>query len=170
MAVTNRKSGLITNATATPRVTNSPGDGAPGQLCSTKGRVTPAADDSATSVFRMFRVPSNCNLESLQLSAAQATTAGAVHVGVHYPEHINSGAVIDEDFFATAQSLSAAALSRQELALESTTYTQTKRCQPLWQALGLSADPGGELEITITISTTFNGGPTEMLLEGRYAI
>lgn len=165
MAEVNRNSGLIANAVATPPTMNQASTGASAYRKTTAGRVTPAADDSANSIHRFVRVPSNCRVESIKVTAAQASTAGAVNVGVYYPAHINAGAVIDADFFASAQSLSAAALSRTEVAFESTTYTLTKRLQPLWQALGLSADPGCELDIAWTISTTFNGGPTEALME-----
>ena len=39
---------------------------------------------------------------------------------------------------------------------------------PLWQALGLSADPGVEYDVVATVSTTFNGGPTSILLTADY--
>jgi hypothetical protein len=37
---------------------------------------------------------------------------------------------------------------------ESGTYTLDKRIQPLWQALGLTADPGGNIDIVATVVTT----------------
>lgn len=169
MAVVNRNSSLIANAVAQPQIFNSPGVGSRGRQISTVGRVTPAADDTVASVHRFVRVPSIARVSRVLLSCAQASSAGAVDVGV-YRTAGDGGAAVDSDFFAAGQSLSAAALSRQEVAFQSTTYTYTKRCQPLWQALGLAADPGGDLDIACTISTTFNGGPTEALLEVEYVI
>lgn len=169
MAVVNRNSGLIANIVGQPQVFNSAGTGSPGQRMSTIGRITPAADDTVASIHRGVRVPSNARVESVLLSCAIAGVAGAVDVGV-YKTAADGGAVVSVAFFASAQSLSAAALSRTECAFESTTYTYTKRCQPLWQALGLAADPGGEFDIAATITTTYNGGPTEMLMEVHYSI
>jgi len=168
MAVVNRTSNLITNNNATPRVANNANAGQNADLKETVGLVTPAADDSATSVQRYVRVPSNARVSELKITCAQASTAGALDVGVHETTE-NGGAAVDADFFATAQSLSAAALNDADILNESTTNTLAKQVQPLWQALGLSADPRRDYDITATISTTFNGGPTAIKLRCRYA-
>jgi hypothetical protein len=165
-AVTNRNSDVLTNTAATPRVINN-------RIVSTAvvkeaiGLVTPAADDSATSIHRYFRVKSNCRMTALRLTCAIASSAGAVDIGL-YRTAEDGGAEVDKDFFASAQSLSAAALSDADVMNESTTYTLAKQMQPLWQAVGLSADPQCDFDVCTTISTTFNGGPTSMLLKGRF--
>lgn len=169
MAVVNRNSNLIANVVATPRVANSPQIGGAAILRETVGYVTPAADDSANSIHRFCRVPSNARVSELRLTCAIASTAGAVDVGV-YQTAENGGAVVDADFFASAQSLSAAALNDTDVLNESTTNTLAKQVQPLWQALGLSADPVREYDIAWTITTTFNGGPTAAKMRVRYAV
>ena len=48
----------------------------------------------------------------------------------------------------------ASAVVPTEVVNESGTYTLDKRKQPLWQAVGLSADPGGYFDIVATVKTT----------------
>lgn len=164
MAIVNRKAGDITNMDATPPVrVNSVTHG--GRKRSYIGTITPATDDSATSVGRVVRVPSNCRVAALRGRAADFTTAGVTDIGVYYAvghADFPDGDVIDADFFASlydwSASSGAGAGEGTDLINESTTYTQAKRIMPLWQALGLSVDPGGEFDIAYTITTAFNGG------------
>jgi hypothetical protein len=58
------------------------------------------------------------------------------------------GVVIDVDFFASAVDFAAAV--RADVTNEGGFYPMSKRNQPLWQALGLSADPGGFIDIVAT--------------------
>jgi hypothetical protein len=162
MAVTNRNSSAIANLVANPRVINPPSL-AGGNERVFWGVVASAADDSATSVFRFCRVPSNAALYSLLYSGADASSAGAIDVGL-YDTADNGGAVVDADFFVSAFALTAGPDSNTELINESGTYTFAKQVQPLWQALGLSSDPCKDYDLCATISTTFNGGPTSMKL------
>lgn len=162
MAVTNRNSSAIANLVASPRVINPPSL-AGGEVRAFLGVVASAADDSATSVFRFCRIPSNAAIFSLRYSGADATTAGAIDIGLHDTAD-NGSAAVDADFFTTAFVLTNGPDSNTELVNESGTYTFAKQVQPLWQALGLSADPCKDYDLTATISTTFNGGPTSMKL------
>jgi hypothetical protein len=167
MAVVNRNSNLIANTVASPKVLNAPANGAPAALKETVGYVTPAADDTVASIHRFVRVPSNARISALRVTCAVATTAGAVDIGV-YQTAENGGAVVDADYFASAQALSGAALADADLLNESGTNTLAKQVQPLWQALGLSADPMRDYDIAWTITTTFNGGPVAAKMAVRY--
>lgn len=162
MAITNRNSSLITNLVATPRVISRP-NLAGGALRALPGLVTSAADDSGTSVFRFLRVRSNDSIQSLRYFGADATTGGAIDIGV-YQTADNGGAVVDADFFATAFALTNGPDAGTEVAFLTANYTLAKSVMPLWQALGLTTDPDIEYDIAATITTTFNGGPTSMKL------
>lgn len=166
MAVTNRNSNVIANAVATPKVLNQPAIGGPSVLKEAAGLVTPAADDSATSVFRFCRVPSNARISQVLISNLAASSAGNVDVGI-YQTADNGSAVVDADFFASAVALTAAK-ENSDLTQESGEMTVTESMQPLWQALGLSADSQREYDVAATITTTFNGGPTAISLKVRY--
>lgn len=144
-----------------------------GRLVSVLGALTVAADDSANSIHRVVRVPANASVRSIKLSTGDATTAGAFNLGVYYPTDFYdaslAGDVIDADFFASAFDLTGGPFTKAELAFESAVFDNAKQVQPLWQALGLAKDPQGELDIAVTITTTYNGAATSQLFEVVYA-
>ena len=169
MAIVNRTSTFDTNAAATPKVKNNPF--LRGVLLEAVGLITPATDDSATSIGRLVRVPSNSRVSQILVTAADFTTAGVADIGV-YRVAEDGGAVVDADFFASAFDFAAGTGAGVDLATlinESTTNTPAKQEQPLWQALGLTADPGVDYDIAYTITTAFNGGQP-ILMKVRYVM
>lgn len=167
MAVVDRTSDLITNATATPVVFNN--SHSQGVLHEVLGIVTPAADDTQASVHRFVSVPSNCRLSDVLISAADATTAGKYNIGIYYPTGVNAGAVIDADALAAAYDLSGGPFYNASVLLVGV-VTIAEMAYPLWQLAGLTADPGGYLDIVGTVETTFNGGPTTVGLKVKYVV
>lgn len=167
MAITNRNSNVIANAVATPRVLNQPAIGGASRLHEVVGLVTPAADDSATSVQRFVRVPSNARISEVLLCNADATTGGAVDIGV-YQTADNGGAVVDADLFASALALTGGPFNNSDQTYESGEYTLAESVKPLWEVLGLTVDPVREYDIAWTITTDFNGAGTTALLKVRY--
>lgn len=146
------KGGAITNREATPRVLNIPGLGEGAvEKCAygTLSSVTAAL--SITSIIRLVSVPSNAIVTDLRLSSG-AQGAGAFDIGV-YRTNGDGGAVVDQDFFASAVSC-ASAVVNSDVLNESTTNTLAKQAQPLWQAAGMSADPKSQLDICATVATT----------------
>lgn len=154
------KSAQITNLDASPAVATDAGKGAPGYLKYPDGYVTVAAADGAGTKYLMNRVPSHAVVKRITL-ASEAQGAGAVNCGVYYADDArylaggsaNSGVAIDDDFFATDVSL-ASKVQPTDITFESGTYTFDKWSQPLWQAVGLTSDPGGMLDIVLTVHTT----------------
>ena len=169
MAVVNRTSDFITNSDTSPPTLTS-ASASRGAVMEAIGTITPATDDSGTSIGRLVRVPSNARVSALTLSAADFTTAGVADIGVYYSTK-NGGAVIDADFFASLLDFAASSGLGENLSVlnESTTNTLTKQTQPLWQAVGLSADPQCDLDIAYTITTAFNGGQ-QILCRCRYVV
>lgn len=166
MAVNDINSNVIANAVASPTTKNNPAQGTHGHvLRNAAGLCTPNADDSENSVQRYVRVPSNARVCSVKISNASATTAGAIDIGVY---DVEGGDAVDQDLFASALDLSASAKTREENIGESTEYTITERSKPLWEVLGLSSDPKKMYDVAATVTTTFNGGPTAILLEVEY--
>src|SRR5688572_30174269 len=103
MAIVNRTALALTNRDAVPRVINGPTFR--GELKEAIAYIAAAADDTAASVYRLCSLPSNARLSELLLTAADFTTAGAIHVGLHRTTQ-DGGAVVDADLFATAVDLS----------------------------------------------------------------
>ena len=146
---------------------------ADGYLKSVQGLVSSNADDTQASTYRFARVPTNANIRSIKLTCAAASTAGAIDIGVAevaYDGNTQAGTVIDADLFASAIDLSAGANTRTEVAFESGEYAIAERIQPLWQAAGETENPHGYFDIIGTVTTTFNGGPTAILVEVQYVV
>lgn len=160
MAVDHVKSTAITNADASPATANTAGEGATGRLWEVSGYATAVASSSADSTYQLVRIPSNCKVKSI-IFESEAQTAGKFDLGLYYatdgqggkPASLLAANAIDQDFFATVIDC-ASAVTPTEVVNESGTYTLDKRNQPIWQAAGLSADPGGSFDIVATVKTT----------------
>lgn len=162
MAVFNLKSTIITNRDAVPKVlTDSYVSGGP--LHAGEGYVqTGSAADSVASTYKLLQVPSNCRIADLKLSNGAGGGSAAVNIGVYYPSFIPVGAsgltaalagtVISAAYFASAQSVVSAA-NNVDVLNQSGSNTIPNQELPLWQALGLSADPGIFLDIVVSVST-----------------
>jgi len=157
MAVDHVKSTFITNLDAQPAVINTAGEGAAAPLYSIEGYATGVASGTVASTYQFVRVPSNCKVKSVTFeSAAQA--AGSIDIGCYYatdgeggqPATLLLANTIVAAFFASALALTGA-YAKTDVTNESGTYTIEKRVQPLWQALGLTTDPGGYFDIVGTI-------------------
>lgn len=161
MTVHNAVSGSITDYDASPRVMHTAGEGAAAILGVVDDYVTVPAAAAATSVFRIVRVKSNVKVKRVILEN-EAQGAGKVQVGVYYADTAadiapgnspNSGAVISVSLFSGDVDLTSAVLPK-DVTNNSGSYTLDKRAQPLWQAAGLSSDPGGKFDICATVHTT----------------
>lgn len=169
MAQTNRNSTAIADMVAIPRVPVNPCKGAPGQLVEAAGYVANAADDSQNAIHRFVRVPSNARISQVLFSTGDASSAGAVNIGI-YQTADNGGAVVDADLFASALDLTGGPFQNTDVTYESGEYTVAESVSALWEVLGLSADPKREYDVAATISTTYNGAAVGQLLKVRYVI
>jgi hypothetical protein len=167
MSVVDRNSNTIANTVAIPKVLNQPAIGAAAVLKEVAGLVTPAADDSQNSIHRFVRVPSNARISQVLLTTGDATTGGAVDIGV-YQTAANGGAVVDADLFASALALTGGPFENVDVTYESDEFTAAESVKPLWEVLGLTADSQREYDIAWTITTTFNGADTSAVLKVRY--
>jgi hypothetical protein len=166
MGTSTLKSSTITNRDAVPKVVNDArlyGS----LLQSAFGTATSAASDDTSSTYRLVAVPSNCIVRGVYYSTAAQGGSAAVDIGV-FRDTLSGGAVVDADFFASALG-TATALARTDCTYESAVYTAAKRVQPLWQAAGLSADPGGELDIVVSVQATV-ANAVAMSLEVQYVM
>lgn len=142
-------------------------ENAPGLLREIVGVAAPAADQANTDFIHFVRVPSNAIISEVLISAADATTAGALNIGL-YDTAEAGGAAVDADLFAAAFDLSGGPFKNQDVTFQSGQYTFAESETPLWEVLGLTEDPHKEYDVVGDISTTFNGGPTSIRLAVRY--
>jgi hypothetical protein len=146
----------ISNRDATPKVPNSSFlDN--GIVRASRGSTTVTSGATTGSVYPLVSVPSNCRVITVKLNNPAGSASSAFDIGVY--KNASSGAsstgvtAADADFFATAVACTSANVDL-DVTGESTTYTNAKREQPLWQALGLASDPGGTLDISLTNTAT----------------
>lgn len=164
----NVNSTWITNAVAIPIVLTNAAASV-GTMKEAVGVATVSATQSSGDTIRFVRVPSNARVSEVLLSTGDATTAGAVNIGVWQTAN-NGGAVVDADLFASALALTGGPFNNSDQTFESGEYTHAESALPLWAVLGLSADPGIEYDIVAQVSTTFNGADTKQVLKVRYVI
>lgn len=150
------KSTLLTNRDATPKVfTDAYLSG--GLLEETQGSVKTGASDTANSYYRLVQVPSNARLSTLQWQSDALGSGCIVDVGVFYPSYIPvgggnflastlSGTIIGTSFFATG--LTAPGTNAlTEITNQSGNYLIPLQETPLWNVLGLTADPEIDFDI-----------------------
>lgn len=141
----------VSGLDATPRVAPTAGEGGHGYLQEVDGYVTSVAADDTNSTYRIVRVPSTAKVKGIWLDSVDVGASGAIDIGVAYATNhrTGAGAVISQQLFASAVDVNTAALVRVDVTNESGNYTIDKRNQPLWQAAGLTSDPGGHFDIII---------------------
>lgn len=165
MAVVELKSTAITNADTSSQKLNSTRL-QEGRLKESVGTVAAANGDSIGSIYRFARIPSGARVSEVIL-LCDAITSGAGDVGLYDVPTVNSGAVVDADFFASAQSIASAITTGTNIVHESGVYSVEDIEKPIWEALGLSADPRKlyDVAMTLTAATTAAGDVT---LKVRY--
>ncbi len=161
MAVVNTKSTAVTNADAATQ-TNISLKIAGGRLRESVGTVEAVNGDSIGSTFRLAHIRSNDRVSRVMLSCDAITTC-AGDVGI-YDIAANGGAVVDADFFASAQSLASALVNADvtheaDAADAGAGFGLADVEKPLWQALGLAADPYKlyDIAVTLTAAAASNG-------------
>ncbi|OWT68085.1 MULTISPECIES: hypothetical protein [unclassified Achromobacter] len=147
MAVVQVSSTPVANADAKPVIRNS-AKIAEGNVLSSIGSVAIANGDSIGSVYRMVRVRSGTRIESLSL-ICDAVTSAAADVGL-YQTAARGGAVVDADFFTAAQTIATASQGLQ-VAHGNILKAGTASLR-LYEALGLTNDPGIEYDVAITLT------------------
>lgn len=154
MAIVNTKTASISAADlAGDRLANA---GRPLQVA--VGTVEVAAGDDNASTFRILRLPSNAVLVSLALAADALGTSATYDLGVYEVEAFG-GAAVDADEFASDLNLSSATAWTERLE-EADATDIAKIGQPLWQRLGLTADPARAYDIVATGDTAGDAAGT----------
>jgi hypothetical protein len=174
MAVVQTKSVTITNRDASPPVIND-SRLERAMMGSAIGSVAVGAADSATSYYPLCAVPSSAMVRAVLATCVAGMTTLAGNVGVFKNTKDSGGSTTgvaaftgSDTFFASAQSF-AAALNRSDVTNAAGTYTTLKREQPLWQAIGLSADPNTTFDIGVVVTTANTGAAGRLGLEVHYA-
>lgn len=153
MATVSVSSTQITNRDSSPRVRSNSRISRGPILCSMGVCATTAADDIG-SKYKLCSVPSNARIAQVLLSCTSLGTAGAANIGI-WRTTDDGGAVVDADFFGSAVVLTSA-LSNSDITTEangaSSAHSKANMEKPLWEALGLSADPKIDYDVVAQLS------------------
>lgn len=143
------KSTLAANAFAKPPVKTD--DFGESRLYGTTMSLT--TDHDSADVVALFPVPTTMQVRRVYFSTDGTATAGAADIGLYTLNPAGDTATaVDADLFASAQAITTAA-DNTEVVGESGQFIIAERFQPLWQAAGASADPGGVYWVCLTITT-----------------
>lgn len=139
MGVSTLYSNQITNRDASPRVIDD-ANITKGVLVETVGTLETVAADASASKYYFCSIPSNARVSYVKLFCDSSGTAGAMDIGL-WKSTQYGGAVADQDFFASAQSIATESKVGIDVTHESAAFGLEDVEKPVWEALGLSADP-----------------------------
>jgi hypothetical protein len=148
---------MISNRTATPRVFNESWNNAPVKS-SGVGLLEVSTDEDATDILRFVSIRSNATVRAVFLYCDAIASTGAMDIGL-YRTTDDGGAVVDADFFASAQAVTSA-LARSNVAHESGVFGIEDLDKPIWEALALTEDPGIWYDVAGTITADMGGAGT----------
>jgi len=160
MATEDLNSGVITNRDATPVVLTTAN---PGTVRRAYGKVECAGGD-AGSTYRFCHVPSNAKMVRCFYSCDDLGTGVTMNVGL-YQTTGNGGAVVDQDFFASALDVATAAVGITEITFERGATLIAEAEEPLWERLGLSADTNRDYDVVAVSASAAATGTMVVWLE-----
>lgn len=150
MTVSVVKSTLVSEAESIPIVLRE--DGRVVSVRATKEIATTSIDEVG-DIIHMLRVPAAMVIDELVLFNddldSHSTPTLAADIGVY---RADTGVVVDADGFGSAvTTLQAANTAGVNIAFEAEDIANAEK--PLWERVGLSAHPGTDLLISLTITT-----------------
>lgn len=175
------ESTAITNAGAFPRVQNTVGLEGGSLVRAVNGLVTLTSGDTqnttyaaGASVYRVGKVRSSDYYHQLRIvTTADMGTTTTVDVGLYAVGDLSApGAVVDQDFFASTLSLKDNAIVTTGSGVNAADQTFeagaaggliTNAEKRVWEALGLSTDPGVEYEVVLTLTGACDGTGTALV-------
>lgn len=178
----NLSSTAITNIDASPPVRSTAGKGGGGKNQSNYGAVTPTNGKTTGSVYRMVRVPSRAVVKHVRVDYKGTITTLTGDITVYYSDEALDQVGISFGKTGVVNSLSTtASLFAHDHAFGSDTagaivevtdansaYGPLARNKELWDACGLTSDPGGFFDIVIVTSATNNVSAADVGLEVVY--
>jgi len=157
MAVVETKSTVIGNRDASPKaISNS--SISKGDVFEAAGIMESVSGDDIASKYYFASVPSNARISQVLLSCDGGNTTGAGDIGL-YRTTLDGGAVVDADFFASAQVITSA-LANSDVTHESGVFGIEMAEMALWEALGLSEDSKVMYDIAMTLTAASDAADT----------
>lgn len=160
------KSGAITNLDASPRVVNTNGIGGMSRTKLVDGSVTATTGKTTGGTYQLVRLPSNAIVKHLRIKLDATVTTFDGDVGCYYSTGANDGTLAANSGTkvnsTTGGALFGAAIDFHSQATFTdlcNSMTAAKLDKELWDACGLTVDPGGFFDIVLTNTSTTSGAP-----------
>jgi hypothetical protein len=180
MAQVALKSQAVTNSSATPQVQNLPGleggrlvRAVNGLVTLTSGNTEAATLVAGASTYRVGKIRSSDFYDRLRIvTTADIGTTTVVDVGLYDTLSVNSGAVVDQDFFASSLSFKDGAIVTTGSSVNAADQTFeagaaggliTNAEKRIWECLGLTTDPGKEYDVVLTLTGACDGTGTALV-------
>ena len=142
-------SNLMANILASPKVHNPVGKSGGRERVVMDNFEVLAADVANGDIINLCRLPSNVRITSLQIGNDELDSNGTPTVTFDVGGYDPDGTDLNSDAFVTSSTQLQSAAALTELLYETLTIADTGKY--LWEMLGLTADPGGMIDISITI-------------------
>jgi hypothetical protein len=149
--MTTKKSDIVTNFTAVPRVANATQE-CGGRVRVIQGSIALATTDlDAADIVLLAPIPTNASIISIRLAADDLDSNGSPALVWDVGLHDLGGTAKDADFYATDITLGQAATAFTEYRFEA---ADINTCgSRVWEDAGDSSDPGGQYYLSLTVST-----------------
>jgi hypothetical protein len=168
------KSVAIANIDASPSVLNTKGFGGAARLHSVGSTTTGTSGVTAGSIYQLVRIRSNAVIKHLRIKLDNVVTVFMGDVGFYYSTGASDGTLAQNSGTAVngaaGSQLFGAAIdfSNQTTSIDLTDNLPGATMNlELWQACGLTSDPGGFFDVVITTVATNNGVPV-VYTEAQY--
>ena len=177
----------LSNLDSTPPVRGTRGELEAGPLQCVVGTVLFAAGEltSTSTTYDLIRLPSTVVLKRLEIICSagldvDATPTLAVDVGAYYSDTDDGTLAANQGTTVTAVDFFAAAVAFGQQVSGTGTITGEKvdtsplpedMNLPLWDACGLSSDPGGYIDLVLavhTAATTESSTPTTIAMKAEF--
>lgn len=164
MATVSLYSTQITNRDASPRVLSN-SYLVKGALYESVGTLECTAADDIGSKYYLCTIPSNARISDVLLTCDSTGTTGTADIGL-YQTTENGSAVVDADFFASAQALTSA-LSKSSVLHESGVFGKEDVEKRVWELVsGLTEDPKIDYDVVLTVTeATVSGGTVSLHIQ-----
>jgi len=165
MSVVTAYSTALTNTKSTPRKFNSTGI-EHGTIRRSQGLMAVGNGDSVGSIYALMRIRSCDYLDKMRYDGPDIGTTTAADFGLYdIAADGTVGAVVDQDFIASAVVLNAGALSNTDLTFEAAAAGGliTNAEKRVWECLGLSADPFKEYYVCATLTGAADAAGTGLV-------
>jgi hypothetical protein len=166
MATEYLKSSYLAGLDATPIVMPTTGEGAQGFLRSVSGTVTATTGELLGSTYQLVRFPTNSVIRHVYIGLDATVSTFTADIGLYYSTSTNDGTSAANRGLpvnsTTGSQLFGAGVSALN-TIGDVDYANAmggaKRNMPIWQAAGLTKDPGGNFDLVLTTTATNSGAP-----------